>query len=214
MYQNTKRRKLHWIKWCIAPTLFMSEWIKNTAPALPERGRRVKLLNKTYLGIACFFAVSVMIMEVFLPEQLTLKIMLVYSICCVSRCNEIFMAFIKDAFDKLDPNKREANGLAYYERVQMALRSYLELIINYAILFYVLDACSKQYGYISQVFNKPFGDMLSAIYFSVITVVAIGYGDVYPIHPFGKFLVCYEVMTGTLLLVVSFTIYVNLSLRD
>lgn len=194
-----KSSKWHWLKWCIAPTLFISESVKNAAPTVAIRGERVKLLNKTYLGIACSLIGTSFAMQYILSKEVLVPILLVFAVYCFSRCNEIFFAFIKDAFDKLNPKKREANGLAYYERVQMALRSYLELVINYAILFYVLDAYSRQYGYISEVFNQPFMDILSSIYFSMITIVAIGYGDIYPIHPLSRMLVCYEVMTGILL---------------
>lgn len=209
-----KGNKIRWIQRCFAPTLCVSDWIKGQAHNTIERGERVKKLNKTYLMIAIVL-LGVMIFW----EQIDYNrgfgfVMFIQSFYCLSRCNEIFMAFIKDAFDKLDPKKRENNGLAYYERVQMALRSYLELVINYAILFYVLNAYSRQYSYIIPVFNKPFEDILSAVYFSVITIVAIGYGDIYPVHPISRMLVCYEVITGILLLVVSFTIYTSLSLSD
>ncbi|MEG0013387.1 MAG: potassium channel family protein [Cellulosilyticaceae bacterium] len=118
------------------------------------------------------------------------------------------MAFLKDAFDKLNPAKREENGLKYHERIQLALRSYAELIINYALLYYILDQS------IGRLFNRPMRTLIDSIYFSAITIATIGYGDYYPIHNLSKILVMYEVISGTLLLVVSFTVYVNLGLKD
>ncbi|MGL4344285.1 MAG: potassium channel family protein [Cellulosilyticaceae bacterium] len=208
------RSKFHWIKWCASPTLFISEAVKKSAPTIVKRGERVKILNKTYLSMSVVVLGMTFVLGQLLDATKSVGILSIFSVYCLSRCNEIFFAFIKDAFDKLNPQKREANGLVYYERVQMALRSYLELIINYAILFYALDVYSRQYGNGLGAFNEPFTEVLSALYFSTITIVAVGYGDFYPMIFTSRLLVCYEVMTGILLLVVSFTIYVSLSLGE
>lgn len=212
MSKNKKNRR--WLKWCVSPTLWLSDTIKKGAPSIAKRGDRVKCLNKIYLSISISLLLGLWVCEWFMPITSMWPMALCWGLYCISRCNEVFFAFIKDAFDKLDPNKREANGLAYYERVQMALRSYLELIINYAILFYVLDGYSRQYYPAIALFNQPFENLFSALYFSVITIVAVGYGDIYPIQTLSRVLVCYEVITGILLLVVSFTIYVSISLSE
>lgn len=212
MHRNSQNWR--WLKWCVSPTLWISDTIKRGAPSVAKRGERVKWLNKVYLSISISLILGLWICEWFVPITKVWPVAIVWVLYCISRCNEIFFAFIKDAFDKLDPKKREANGLAYYERVQMALRSYLELIINYAILFYVLDGYSRQYYHAVGLFNKSFEDLFSAVYFSVITIVAVGYGDFYPTLSLSRALVCYEVITGILLLVVSFTIYVNISLSE
>ncbi|MGL4738092.1 MAG: potassium channel family protein [Cellulosilyticaceae bacterium] len=203
-----------WLKWCVSPTLWVSDTFKKGAPTIAKRGERVKTLNKIYLSISVVLLVGLWICGWFVPITKFWPMALFWLLYCISRCNEIFFAFIKDAFDKLDPHKREANGLAYYERVQMALRSYLELIINYAILFYVLDGYSRQYYHALGLFNQSFENLFTALYFSVITIVAVGYGDIYPTQAISRALVCYEVMTGILLLVVSFTIYVSISLSE
>ena len=124
------------------------------------------------------------------------------------------MRFVKDVFDKLNHKKREKNGLEYFERIQLALRSYVELILNYSMLYYLLDTFQHLYHVNGEIFNKPLENLFNAIYFSVITIVSIGYGDIYPVHPLAKLLVMYEVINGMLLLVVSFTVYVNLTLDE
>lgn len=205
----------HFLKWFIAPTLFISDHYKTNATSEQIRGYRVQKLNKTYFCITLgLLLILTVIREVAYNPFSSLFFLVLCPLYCFSRCNEIFMAFIKDAFDKLNPDKRGKNGLQYYERIHLALRSYLELILDYAILYYILDTFFAFYQLATPLFNKHLGDLLNAIYFSVITIVAIGYGEYYPIHCWSKILVMYEIITGSLLLVVSFTVYVNLNLKD
>lgn len=201
-------------KWFLSPTLYISDHYKAAAKDVLKRGERVKRLNKTYFAISLLLLLWIAIWSR-LPYNRILNItLIIYPIYLVARCNEIFMAFMKDAFDKLNPAKREENGLKYYERIQLALRSYAELVINYAILYYILDRYFMFYRLGQAVFNKSLETILDAVYFSVITIVAIGYGEYFPVHQLSKILVMYEVISGTLLLVVSFTVYVNLDLKD
>jgi voltage-gated potassium channel len=148
------------------------------------------------------------------PSYLQTLLLIIIPLFCFSRCNEICFAFIKDAFDKLNPGHRQTHGLHYYQRVQLALRSYTELIINYGILYYLSDTYYTFYHLSTPIFNKAIESFFKSLYFSLITIVAIGYGEYYPVHDLGRFLVMYEVLTGTLLIVVSFTVYVNLNFKD
>lgn len=210
-----KYRAKHFIKWMISPTLFISDHYKAGAKTAKMRGYRVQKLNKTYLSISLvLFLILTVLTNVAYNSFSLIPFLVICPFYCFSRCNEIFMAFIKDAFDKLNPLKRDKNGLEYYERINLALRSYLELIIDYAILYYMLDTFYDFYHLANPLFNEPLGDLLNAIYFSVITIVAIGYGEYYPVQHLSKLLVVYEVITGLLLLAVSFTVYVNLNLKD
>lgn len=190
----------------------MSDHYKQGAANQQERGRRVKKLNKTYLGISFILLVLLTVIERIDYNAIVYwPVLILYPSYYISRCNEIFMAFIQDAFDKLNPMKRKENGLHYYERIQMALRSYIELIINYTMLYYMTDTFYKYYQLNGRLFNQPLNNLFNAFYFSVVTVVSIGYGEYYPVHPISKFIVIHEVLTGMLLVVVSFTIYVNLN---
>lgn len=203
------------IHWCISPTLFVSSSYKKRAPTPRERGKRVRTLNITYFTVACILFTSIIIL--YMTHTIThINTFLIgfYILWSLSRVNEIFMAFMKDVFDKLDPRKRKKNGLQYYERIALALRSFIELILHYAMLYYLLDTCFVRYGLWNGLFNQPLRDPLTALYFSLITIVSIGYGDYYPIHPISKLLVMYEIINGLLLLAVSFTVYVGLDLDE
>lgn len=204
-----------WIKWCFSPTLFVSSYYKKRALTPKDRGKRVRFLNKTYFTIACLLFAGIMIVhQLGMMNQLPCFLVVLYIFWCLSRVNEIFMAFIKDVFDKLNPRKRKKNGLEYYERIALALRSFVELVLNYAMLYYILDTYFVRYGFWEGLFNQPLQDPLTALYFSLITIVSIGYGDYYPIQDISKLLIMYEIINGLLLLVVSFTVYVGLDLDE
>lgn len=210
-----KEQYQYFIKWCISPTLFVSYCYKKRALTPRERGIRVRRLNVTYFIIACSLFVGIMISYMtHTIDRIPSWILIFYLLWSVSRVNEIFMAFVKDVFDKLNPRTRKKNGLQYYERIALALRSFLELIIHYAMLYYLLDTCFVKYRLWNGLFNQPLRDPLTALYFSLITIVSIGYGDYYPVHPIGKVLVMYEIINGLLLLAVSFTVYVGLDLDE
>lgn len=211
----SKRSILNIIKWIIAPTLFFSDRYKCASQTKKERGTHVKILNKLYFSIAIILVIGVGIFPlVQLPISILRGVVAFIGIYCLSRCNEVFMAFVKDVFDKLNSIKRDKNGLEYYERIQLALRSYVELVINYSVLYYLIDTYGGIIGLKSPFFNQAIQNIGDALYFSVITIASIGYGDFYPVHPLTRALVMYEVVNGTLLLVVSFTVYVSLTLGE
>jgi len=120
----------------------------------------------------------------------------------LSRSNEIFISFIQDAIDKTS-NKKDRSTLTYSDRIALSLRSYVELIFNYAAMYLIMP---KQYFGSGQV-----RDVIDAIYFSGVTITTLGYGDISPKEWAPKLLVVHEVLCGFTLLIVSFAIYVGKS---
>ena len=77
-----------------------------------------------------------------------------------------------------------------------------EVISIYAILYLSLGAI----GYCStQVIQKPF----EALYFSIVTISTIGFGDIIPINRCGRLLVFSEIAIGIALLVFFFGILIS-----
>ncbi len=134
----------------------------------------------------------------------------------ISRCNEIFFAFLTDAYDKLKPNASNSSSLLPYERIQLALKSYLELILDFALLYWILPVnfwissslCPREM--VENIVNAPVS-LVDFLYFSGVTITTLGYGDISPTHWWPKFLSVYEVLCGFILLVVSFTVYTGLN---
>jgi hypothetical protein len=91
------------------------------------------------------------------------------------------LIFASDLFSKPRSYKRSMLLLFF---------NYLEMVFAFAVLY----SCDNY-------MNNPFTHWFDAIYFSTITSTTIGYGDLYPIKPFGKFLVSLQSM-----LVLSFVI--------
>ncbi|RTY94909.1 potassium channel family protein [Flavobacterium sp. GT3R68] len=66
---------------------------------------------------------------------------------------------------------------SYKRSVLLLFINYLEIIFAFAVLY----SCGNY-------LNKPFDHWFDAIYFSLITLSSIGYGDFYPVTTFGKVL--------------------------
>ena len=117
----------------------------------------------------------------------------------ISRANEIIYAFLRDAIDKVN-GKESSSNLSYGERIGLALRSYLELVVNFATVYYLMPA---------HWFDKPLETFPQALYFSGVTITTLGYGDFAPECWIAQFVSVYEVFCGFSLLIVSFTVYVS-----
>jgi hypothetical protein len=74
---------------------------------------------------------------------------------------------------------------------KLANRSVILLFLNFSevIASFALIYASGHY------FNQPLHSWIDALYFSLITGVTIGFGDIYPINDQGKILVMLQVMS-------------------
>lgn len=200
----------------ISPTYVRATLKKDsTLSDLEKRAVIIRKLNTQYLIISIVFALILTFYRIIeninkFVFSIILFTMLYYSF---SRINEIFMAFIKDAKDKMKYKPQVGKGLSYADRLILALKSYLELMINYGIIYYILnfDIIKKLYLNKERIFNTDFDNLIEAIYYSASTITTVGYGDIFPTTTITQVLSIYEVINGLLLLVVSFTIYVNLN---
>lgn len=125
----------------------------------------------------------------------------------LSRCNEISSAFLRDAFEKLpdrrgDFRKAKSDEISMKQRVDHALVSFSELAMNFAILYTLLPKES----WASSNIARPL-EVVDALYYSVVTITTLGYGDLTPMSSFAKFLSVYEVLSGVVMLVVCLAVY-------
>jgi len=130
-----------------------------------------------------------------------------------SRINEIFHAFIVDAIDKVS-NKNSSSALTYGDRITLALRSYLELVFNFAIIYCLVSMKWFSYDISDGCVCYDMGGILDALYYSGVTITTLGYGDISPNYWITQLLSVYEVFCGFILLIVSFTIYVGKGLNE
>ena len=192
----------------LSPTFFLADCLKNKY----VRTKIIKELNSRYLIISIISTALIWICQnVFgvnsLYEFLCPITVGLWSWFLISRANEIFYAFLKDAFDKMNRLPDKAIGLTFPDRISLSLYSYLELILNFAILFALTKVS------LWKDCNAP-TSITDAIYFSGVTITTTGYGDITPSNFYTQFLSIYEVFCGVILLVVCFAIYASRSQRS
>ncbi|WP_016989558.1 potassium channel family protein [Flavobacterium sp. ACAM 123] len=103
------------------------------------------------------------------------------------------LIFASDLFSKPRSYKRSMLLLFF---------NYLEMVFGFAVLYSFTNN-----------FNKPFTHWFDVIYFSTVTSSTIGYGDFYPIDPFGKFLVSIQSMI-VLMFVVLFLNFFSTKIKS
>lgn len=127
-----------------------------------------------------------------------------------SRVNEIYIAFVKDATSHLR-NEEHSSSLKYHERIPLAMKSYIELIVLYGVISFALH-------FFYEVMNCGCGsgacslNIWQAIYYSGVTITTLGYGEITPNSISTQLMAIYEVINGFSLIVVSFAVYVSRSI--
>jgi voltage-gated potassium channel len=193
--------------WILAD-IMKYRFIKNDTDALHKRAKLIIRYNKLYLSISIVSIIVIMILQKLhmVGESLfqSLHIIFVFFIgyYFLSRCNEIFIAFLLDAIDKLDKSNISNSSLTYPQRLKLSLRSYLELILNFAIIFSLLPVSFW-------MSDKNPNSILESVYYSGVTITTLGYGDITANNLFPQLLSVYEVLCGFILLIVCFTIYTS-----
>lgn len=187
----------------LSPTYVFADFRKQKV-GKEARTDLIKKYNKRYLQESILLAIGLGLIghwNVYLDDDYHfvygLAAGLLIWLLPLSRCNEIFYAFINDALDKV-AHKEAHSKLLFHERIRLAMNSYIELVVNFGIIYFLLPF---------QWFNAQFPSIADALYFSGVTITTLGYGDYSPSHILTQGLVVYEVFCGFILLIVSFTIY-------
>ena len=129
--------------------------------------------------------------------------MLSWSIACAwayflwSRCIEVLIAFYRDALDRLK-GRRTGSDLTGPWRVSLALNNYLELVIDYALLYVLLPADTWK--------DAP-ATFTDALWISASTITTSGNAGFTPLKWPPQLLSTLEIFGGVILLVVCFTLY-------
>ena len=196
------------LKRLLSPTFALAHCHKNAVKNKEESrkavGALIRTYHKWYLGIASLLALACTLLSVggYGPDNRSgyyASLAVLVWIYSISRANEIMYAFVGDAIARV--NDIEAGSdLTYGDRIRLALSSYLELVVNFASVYYVMPA---------DWFNKSLETYWQALYFSGVTITTLGYGDFSPKFGIAQFLSVYEVFCGFALLIVSITAYVS-----
>ena len=185
----------HTIVWIISPTYIFARWLKQRG----DRKTIIEDLNQLNFLLAFILGGAATFFPSIISYFIATKLLIGYY--CISRCSEILIAFILDAFAKLNGEK-SLSKLRPGDRVRLAIKSYIELILNFGMIYWLLP-CSFFGG-------TGIANYVQGVYFSGITITTLGYGEIHPIHWLPQILTIYEVLTGFTLIVVSFTVYTGL----
>lgn len=167
-------------------------------------------MNGVYLAIAAALVLAVLWWPLPLAELQAAgwdRSFVLFAWYPFSRCTEVFVAFMRDATHKLDPAKGSRSLLTWRGRVALALRSYLELVLDFALIYALAPSCAWQHGYAVGRFT----DVLS---YSATTITTSGGGGYAAADWRLQALTAYEIACGVILLVVCFTIYVAHALAE
>jgi hypothetical protein len=123
------------------------------------------------------------------------------SIIPISRCIEIPFGFFSDLIDKVHEDfnaQKPGTG----KRMALSILVYFESILNYALLYHLIP--EKQWLYQDTHLSLS---MLDSLYFSVVTISTLGYGDITPAGDMSKIVTICEVTTSLVIIAISFAIY-------
>lgn len=198
-----------------SPTRFIIDMWKRCSKSSSSRGKLLWRWNCFWFYfelVECVALVGITSLLVGVPTRAWWLSMLICYLA-FSRVVEISYAFIKDITDRL-LDVAPASDLTSSKRIVMAVRSYVGLSIQFAVMFFFLPRLSEVHflGW-----SLPYDDNMSsslksffdALYFSVITITTTGYGDIKPEMWPARGLVMWEVLSGLLLIVVAFAVYLS-----
>lgn len=118
---------------------------------------------------------------------------------CLSRGIEVVYAFYRDAFAKLAkmPSRSTLDG---HRRISLALTSYAEMILNFAMLLALLPAHTWQAA------SAP-TSITDILFYSASTITTSGGGGFVPKSVVSQAFTVFEIACGLILLVVCFAVY-------
>lgn len=196
--------------WVLSPTWALANTLK---PQFDKTARAdvIRLLNHMYF----WSSIGIVVVMVLLTGDQADKIRpngvrwwaVIVQYLLLSRFFEIGGAFLRDAYDKLE-EPEPSSSLGWGERVLLAMRSYVELMLDFAMLYALLPASA----WVKTETPPTPSRITDMVWYSANVMTTSGGGGYYPASLPLKLLTAGEVLCGVILLVVSFTIYTTRAL--
>ncbi len=202
-----RKDKLSALFFTVSPSYLAASYLKAKKDTKDEVRDFIIARNWQYFIVASLLAFAVSVSAIFDISKWLVAIGGMYAF---SRVNEIFIAFVKDASSHLR-KEEHSSSLKYHERIPLAMKSYIELIVLYGVIvfglhfFFQAMSCGTDSASCSL-------SMWQAIYYSGVTVTTLGYGEITPSSFSTQLMAIYEVINGFSLIVVSFAVYVSRSI--
>jgi hypothetical protein len=122
-----------------------------------------------------------------------------------SRVNELALGFYQDAIQRFT-GRLSRTKTAPVERLRLLVGAYFEIAAQFGILYF----CALPSGY----FAKDFCSIIQALYFSVVTIGTVGYGDITPQKSLAQILCIYELVVGFIVIVFALGSYFATATKD
>ncbi len=184
-----------WLLAHLSLTRFLIDHLKEGNDAR-DTGWWLRLWNWCWCLAECGLALTWCLLEA-VPESWPAGIRVLFGVVAVWRINEVAYAFYSDGISRLRgiPPRSDIQG---FERVGMLLRSACGLVVQFAVLYFLLDATS---------FKQHFVDFRDALYFSAATTTSIGQEGQEVQGYIARFLHIYQSALGILLFALALSIY-------
>jgi hypothetical protein len=104
-------------------------------------------------------------------------------------------------------------GKVTWHRINGAVAVYLLLAVLFAIAFAVVDA-SVEHAFTFAAGERAEGGWGSFLYFSLVTLTTVGFGDITAVHPIARSLVTLEALVGQLFPAILIARLVSLEIAD
>jgi ion channel len=200
----------------VSLTRFVIDIWKDCRPTPESRGALLLGWNAWWLRIeilACLVLIAWSAQSDKIPTGCAWASIVIFYFA-FSRAFEVSYAFVRDVLDRLgkvQPNTNLTTG----QRIVMAFRSYVGLIVDFAVMYFLFPAFSlfRTFDWLPIDHDKKFDlkSFFDAVYFSVMTITTTGYGDFAPSVWSTRLLAMWEVLSGLLLIAMALAIYLSTS---
>jgi hypothetical protein len=203
IYAITNVTKIPGIMLFLVCVFFQASWIAVSDIMLPypiaKTKPRLRLAGSVIFAVAIIYGITSVAAFTFgykLPDWITLEN--VDSLYKIAGIVLLFVCVFFRASWIAVSNIRESNAIAVY----MAMLGYLSAIFAFSLIY--LTASAQNPGH---AFNcKCAMSMEDSLYFSVITMATVGYGDFYPTGTAARVIVATQVLLGVLFNIVIFAL--------
>lgn len=222
-----KNKKSSELWWLISPTYKYAESKKielvDAQASKTTMANTLKLYNSRYFISSIVFAIVAQLLvslgdsmysgggfysDEYAKWVFSIGVIAMCWVYLFSRAVEICKAFLEDAIEKLNGDDAISN-LKYGDRLYLSLKSYVELIVNFGTIYFLVPAC-----FYKGEFGHDFSSIIEAVYFSGVTITTLGYGDISPANWLLQMVTVFQVLVGFSLIVVAFAIYSSLALSN
>lgn len=187
----------------IAPTYFIYRIVKNKfCEKIESKCELTDFVNILYLSISSVITMIIF----FFNNSISKSIIYIFLIYSFSRINDLFIAFFIDAKEKLNEESKHIEGTRYSRKIELAVKSYFSLIIDYSSIYYILNNILSDGN---TFFDKYFNSILDSLYFSAATITSLGDSTIEIKNILIKGLSIYEVFFGMVIVIFNIVIYMN-----